>query len=194
LGTRNTSVARSFAQGDISSTGNSLDLAIQGDGFFQVLKSDGTTAYTRAGAFRPNSDGRLCTAQGYPVTPEIQIPADAKSVTVGVDGTVSAITSQDTSSRVIGQLELSRFINPTGLSSEGQNLYTATAASGDAVTNTPGQDGLGSLVVGSLENSNVNLVSEMVNMIQAQRGYEINSKAVQASDDMMRITNSLKAG
>jgi len=194
LGSRNTSLTRTFSQGTITTTGNALDLAIQGDGFFQVQRADGSTAYTRDGTFRVSGDGKLTTAQGYLVSPEIQIPNDASGVTVGADGTVSVTTASSATPRVVGQLELCRFVNPGGLSSEGQNLYTATSAAGDPVVNTPGQDGLGSVASGSLEQSNVNLVQEMVNMIQTQRAYEINSKAVQATDQMMQITNNLRVG
>jgi flagellar basal-body rod protein FlgG len=182
-----------FSQGTITTTGNPLDLAIQGDGFFQVLKADGSTAYTRDGSFRVNGDGKLTTAQGYLISPEIQIPTDAQAVTVGTDGTVSVTTAGSATPKVVGQLELSRFVNPAGLTSEGENIYSATVAAGQPIINTPGQEGLGSLAASSLEQSNVNLVQEMVNMIQTQRAYEINSKAVQASDQMMQMANNLKA-
>jgi len=194
LGSRNTSLTRMFTQGTVSSTGNPLDLAIQGDGFFQVQKPDGSLAYTRAGAFNINGEGKLATAQGYLLSPEIQIPGDAQSVSVGVDGTVSVTTAGGTVPRVVGQLELSRFVNPAGLTSQGENLYAASPAAGEPTVNTPGADGLGTLAPGSLEQSNVNLVQEMVNMIQTQRAYEINSKAVQAADEMMRMTNNLRVG
>ncbi|NTV52185.1 MAG: flagellar basal-body rod protein FlgG [Candidatus Firestonebacteria bacterium] len=194
LGSRNMALSRMFSQGTIISTGNALDLAIQGDGFFQVQRADGSTAYTRDGSLRVDGEGKLSTAQGYALSPEIQIPSDAQAVTVGIDGTVSVTTAGSAVPRVVGQLELCRFLNPAGLTSEGQNLYTATTAAGEPTVNTPGQDGLGSLVPGSLEQSNVNLVQEMVNMIQTQRAYEVNSKAVQATDEMMRMANSLRAG
>jgi flagellar basal-body rod protein FlgG len=194
LGSRNTSLTRMFSQGTVASTGNPLDLAIQGDGFFQVQKPDGSLAYTRAGAFSVNGDGKLATTQGYLISPEIQVPNDAQSVTMGADGTVSVTTAGSTAPRVVGQLELSRFVNPAGLTSQGENLYAATPAAGEPVVNTPGSDGLGTLAAGSLEQSNVNLVQEMVNMIQTQRAYEINSKAIQATDEMMRMTNNLRVG
>jgi flagellar basal-body rod protein FlgG len=194
LGSRNAATVRMFSQGVVENTGNPLDLAIQGDGFFQVMKPDGTAAYTRDGSFRVDSEGRLSTAQGYLVSPEIQIPADTQSVSIGVDGTVSVQTARDSAPRAIGQLELCKFMNPAGLSSEGQNLFVATPAAGDPMVNTPGQEGLGTLASGSLEHSNVNLVQEMVNMIQTQRAYEINTKAIQSTDQMMQMANNLKHG
>ncbi len=192
LGSRNTAIARMFSQGVVENTGNPLDLAIQGEGFFQVQKVDGSIAYTRDGSFRVDSEGRLTTAQGYLVSPEIIIPSDTQQVSISPDGTVNVLTPGYTAPRAIGQLEISRFINPAGLASEGQNIYTLTPAAGDPVVNTPGQDGLGNIAAGSLERSNVNLVQEMVSMIQTQRAYEINTKSIQASDEMMRMANNLR--
>jgi len=192
LGTRNVAMLREFTQGTIETTGNALDVAIQGDGFLQVIKPDGSPAYTRDGALKINGEGYLCTSQGYALSPEIQIPSDAAELTIAADGTITVKTPRDAEAQPVGQLELTRFLNPSGLQSEGQNLLTATSASGEPVAGTPGTDGLGALVAGSLERSNVNLVSEMVSMIQTQRAYEVNSKAIQATDEMMRMSNNLR--
>lgn len=192
LGTQNTAIDRSFTQGTVENTGNSLDLAIQGEGFFQILKPDGTLAYTRDGTLKVSSDSILCTSQGYPLTPEIRIPEDALEISIGTDGTVAVKCSGDSTAKTIAQLELTRFVNPAGLSSEGQNMFTATAAAGETIVNTPGQDGLGSITQGALERSNVNLVVEMVNMILTQRAYEVNTKAIQATDEMIKMANNLR--
>ncbi len=191
IGVQNTAMERSFMQGALENTGNPLDMAVQGDGFFQVLQPDGSVAYTRDGSFKVSGDGLLCTNQGCPVMPEVQIPADAAEVSVAADGTVMVKRSTDATSRPIAQLELARFVNPGSLESLGQNLYASSAASGEVIVNTPGQEGMGTLVQGSLERSNVNLVQEMVNMIMTQRAYEINTKSIQASDDMMKMANNL---
>ncbi len=191
-GTRPSATVREFTTGDLSQTGNPLDLAISGDGFFQVQRPDGTTAYTRDGAFKISADGRVVTSDGYFLLPEITIPEDAVSVAVGQDGIVEVIQfGQDTPTQ-IGQLELARFINPAGLTGIGKNLMTPTSASGTATTNTPGLGGNGTIDQGYLEMSNVSVVDEMVNMIVAQRAYEINSKAIQTADDMASIANNLK--
>lgn len=192
IGVRNAEIARQFTQGTIESTGGQLDLAVQGDGFFQVLRPDGTMAYTRDGSFKVNSEGLVCTNQGFPLVPQIEVPADAVEIIMGADGTVSMKRLQDTIPQPVAQLELSRFINPGSLTSLGQNLYAVSEASGDAIVNTPGQDGLGQVVQGSLERSNVNLVNEMVNMIMTQRAYEMNTKSIQASDEMMKLANNLR--
>jgi len=192
LGVRNAEIQRQFTQGVVESTGNPLDIAIQGEGFFQVLRPDGSMGFTRDGSFTVNAEGILCTAQGYPLSPIIEIPADAAEVQISADGTVSVKRVGDMVPRAIGQLELAQFINPSGLESLGHNLYASTVASGDPMVNTPGQEGLGNLVQGSLERSNVNLVQEMVNMILTQRAYEVNSKSIQAADEMMKMTNNLR--
>jgi flagellar basal-body rod protein FlgG len=192
LGTRNIAIAHEYSQGEISATGNPLDVAVQGDGFLQVVRPDGTLAYTRDGALQISGDGTLCNTQGYHLSPEIQIPADATDVSIAADGTVSVRTAADAVPRPVGQLELSRFVNPSGLQNLGQNLAAATPASGEPQTSTPGTNGLGVLAAGSLERSNVNLITEMVNMILAQRAYEVNTKAVQATDEMMRMANNLR--
>jgi flagellar basal-body rod protein FlgG len=191
-GSKPAASVREFTVGDLQQTGNSLDLAIDGDGFFQVQRPDGTTAYTRDGAFKLSADGRVVTTDGYFLLPELTIPQDTSSLSVGSDGTVEASTvGQDTPTQ-IGQLELARFINPAGLSAIGKNLLTQTSASGAPITNTPAQGGLGSINQGYLEMSNVSVVDEMVNMIVAQRAYEMNSKAIQTADDMSSVANNLK--
>ena len=181
-----------FTQGTLQPTGNDYDLAIKGDGFFKVLMPDGTNSYTRDGAFDIDSQGRLCTSDGFPVQPEIIVPADKTSITIAPDGTVSVTRAGQTSMQQIGQLQLTRFINPSGLLDLGGNLYKNTPASGDPIDDTPGQNGLGTIVQKTLETSNVQIVEEMIKMITAQRSYETNSKAVQAADQMLSTANNLK--
>lgn len=177
-------------QGNLQQTGNRFDLAINGNGFFQIELPDGRTAYTRDGSFQLDSQGQLVTAQGYRVSPGLTFPADTRTVTVGEDGTVT-ITQGDNAQPVqVGNLQLATFVNPTGLESQGQNLYIETAASGAPQQATPGINGAGGLKQGMLETSNVNIVEEMVNMITAQRAYETNSKAVKAADQMLQYVNN----
>lgn len=177
-------------QGNLQQTGNRFDLAVNGNGFFQIELPDGRTAYTRDGSFQLDSQGQLVTAQGYRVSPGLTFPADTRTVTVGDDGTVT-ITQGDNAQPVqVGNLQLATFVNPTGLESQGQNLYIETAASGAPQQATPGINGAGSLKQGMLETSNVNIVEEMVNMITAQRAYETNSKAVKAADQMLQYVNN----
>jgi flagellar basal-body rod protein FlgG len=183
-------VHRTFAQGEFQHTQNPLDLAIEGDGFFQVSLPDGSTAYTRAGSFSVDSEGSIVTADGYPLQPNLAVPANAQGITILPTGVVSAVVAG--ASQQIGTLELARFTNPAGLNSMGKNLYQVTAASGEAVTGTPGQEGFGTVLQGALEGSNVNIAEEMVNMIIAQRAYELNSKAVQTTDEMLAMVNNLK--
>ncbi len=191
-GTRPASTLREFSTGELQSTGNPLDMAIEGDGFFQVRLPDGTTGYTRDGSFRISGDGRIVNPDGYVMMPELSIPEDTTSVSIGRDGTVEVMqVGQDTPTQV-GTLELVRFINPAGLNAIGRNLLTLTSASGNPITNQPGQSGLGEVNQGYLEMSNVEVVDEMVNMIVAQRAYEMNSKAIQTADDMSSIANNLK--
>jgi flagellar basal-body rod protein FlgG len=191
-GTRPVATVRQFAVGDLSETGNPLDMAIEGNGFYQITMPDGTTAYSRDGSFKVSQDGQLTTSDGFFVTPEITVPTEAESISVGFDGRVYAKISGQVDPQELGQIELARFINPAGLEAIGHNLFRTSAASGEAVTGVPGEDGLGSIAQGYLELSNVDVVAEMVNMIVAQRAYEINSKAIQTSDDMSGIANSLK--
>ncbi len=191
-GTRPSTVLKIFSQGNMENTKNELDLAIEGDGFFQIILPNGETAYTRDGSFKLDSDGRIVNSDGFALEPEISIPSDALSISVGIDGTVSVLQAGDSTPSEIGTIELARFVNPAGLISTGRNLYITSEASGDEMTGTPGEDGLGSIAQGFLEMSNVSVVDEMVSMITAQRAYEINSKAIQTSDDMLQIANNLK--
>lgn len=185
-GVRLVATQKIFAQGSIQNTGNALDVAIQGRGFFQVLMPDGSMAYTRDGTFQTDSQGQVVTANGYVIQPPINVPAQTLSVTIGQDGTVSALTAGATAPTQIGTIQLSDFINPAGLQPMGQNLFTQTVASGAAQTDNPGSSGLGTLLQGSLESSNVNVVEELVNMIQAQRSYEITAKGIQTVDSMLQ--------
>jgi flagellar basal-body rod protein FlgG len=191
LGVRTVSTSRQFSQGNLQQTTNSLDMAVRGNGFFQIQMPDGTTAYTRDGAFQVSSTGQLVTNNGYTVQPGITIPANAQTITVGNDGTVSATLPGQTAPQTLGQLQLASFINPAGLESRGQNLYTETAASGTANTAAPGSNGLGEISQGFVETSNVNVVEELVAMIQTQRAYELNSKAIQTSDQMLQRLSQL---
>ena len=184
-GTRAVATSRDFSQGSLSQSGNPLDLAINGQGFFQVQMADGTTAYTRDGAFQVDANGQLVTASGYPVNPAITIPANAQTITIGKDGTVSATVPGSTAPQALGQLQLANFMNPAGLDPRGGNLFAETAASGTPQTGNPATNGLGAINQGAVEGSNVNVVEELVAMIQAQRAYEINSKAIQTSDQML---------
>lgn len=177
---------RLHTQGNLSQTGNPLDVAIQGNGFLQVLMPDGTTAYTRDGSLQQNAQGQLVTSSGYTIQPAITIPPNALTITIGTDGTVSVTQPGNANGTQVGTLQLANFINPTGLQSLGQNLYLQTASSGTPTVGTAGLNGLGTLNQGNVETSNVNVVSELVNMIQVQRAYEMNSKAVSASDDMLQ--------
>jgi len=190
-GTRAVATQRLFLTGDLQQTGNTLDLAIEGDGFFQIQQPSGEIAYTRAGAFKKDSQGRIVTSDGFPLQPEITLPQNALSVTVGVDGTVSTTLPGQQQAQQAGTIQLVRFINPAGLQSHGRNLFLPTQASGDATPGTPGQDGLGTLLQGFIESSNVNVVEEMVGLITSQRAYEINSRAIRTADDMMQTANNL---
>jgi len=192
LGVKPVAVQKIFEQGDFVHTGNSLDLVVEGDGFFQITKPDGTLAYTRSGAFKLDSEGRIVNSDGYPMEPGITIPATTLSISIGSDGKVSVLQPGNNAPTEIGQIEIARFINPGGLSANGRNLYSPTAASGEPTTATPSTEGLGTINQGYIEMSNVNVVDEMVNMIVSQRAYEINSKAVQASDEMLQVANNLK--
>jgi flagellar basal-body rod protein FlgG len=190
-GTRPVSTERIHTQGNLQQTGNSLDLAINGQGFFQIQMPDGTTAYTRDGSFQLDSQGQVVTASGYTVQPAITIPANAQTITIGKDGTISVTQQGQTAATQVGSVQLANFINPTGLESRGENLYVETASSGTPTTNTPGSNGVGVLNQGYVEASNVNVVEELVNMIQTQRAYEINSKAITTSDQMLqRLTQT----
>jgi len=191
-GTRPSTVLKIFSQGNMENTQNELDLAIEGDGFFQIALPNGETAFTRDGAFKLDSDGRMVNSDGFALEPEITIPSDALSISVGLDGTVSVLQAGETTSSEIGTIELARFVNPAGLISMGKNIFMTSEASGDEMTGTAGEDGLGTLAQGFLEMSNVSVVDEMVNMITAQRAYESNSKAIQAADEMLQLANNVK--
>ncbi len=189
-GTRLVSTEKLFTQGNLSHTGNPLDLAIKGRGFFQIQMPDGNTAYTRDGSFQLNSQGQVVTSSGYQLQPAITVPIGSTGVTVGQDGTVSVQTPGSTSPTQVGSIQLAQFMNPAGLQPMGQNLYQTSGASGSPQTSTPGSNGLGSLSQGSIETSNVNVVEELVNMIEAQRAYEMNSKAINTVDQMLRTASN----
>ncbi|MDA8328440.1 MAG: flagellar basal-body rod protein FlgG [Betaproteobacteria bacterium] len=185
-GVQPVSTERLNTQGNLQQTSNNTDVAIQGAGFFQILMPDGTTGYTRDGSFQVNSQGQLVNSSGYSVQPPITIPANALSVTIGLDGTVSVTQQGVTGSVQVGSMQLATFINPAGLQSNGGNILAETSSSGSASTNTPGTNGAGTVNQGYVEASNVNVAEEMVNMIQTQQAYEINSKAITTSDQMMQ--------
>ncbi|WP_420142139.1 flagellar basal-body rod protein FlgG [Sphingomonas sp.] len=181
--------ARIDTQGSMQTTGNALDLAIEGNGFFQVLRPDGSTAYTRDGNFSLSAEGTIVTTDGMPVQPQIQIPDGAQSITIAADGTVSAQLQGQTEANVIGKLQIARFVNPAGLQAVGGNLLIETGASGAAQAGDAGIDGRGNIRQGNLESSNVNIVEELVDMIETQRAYEINSKMIKATDEMLQYAN-----
>lgn len=191
-GTRSIAIQKMFSQGSLMQTENQLDIAIEGEGFFQILQPDGTIAYSRDGSFKKDVTGRVVTSQGFALEPEIVIPQEALALTISEDGTVSVILPGQPIPAQIGQLTLTRFINPAGLSAMGKNLFSTTAASGDPVVGTPGLEGFGPVVQGFLEMSNVKVVEEMVNLIIAQRAYEANSRAIKTSDDMLSEANNLR--
>lgn len=191
LGTRPVATARDFRPGNLRSTGAPLDLAIEGRGFFQIGLPTGETAYTRAGIFHLDAQGSLVTAEGYALQPAIQIPANALSVSISKEGTVSVVLGGESAPQQVGNLELATFQNPAGLRALGGNLFAVTTASGEPTTAVPGAEGMGSLAQGFLEDSNVSVVEEMVNMILGQRAYEASSKVVKASDEMLGQVNNL---
>jgi flagellar basal-body rod protein FlgG len=191
-GVRTVATEKLHTQGNIVQTNNSMDVALQGRGFLQVQMPDGSLSYTRDGAFQIDSTGQLVTAMGYLIDPAITIPEDAQSVTIGTDGTVSVAIQGQAQPSQIGTLQLADFVNPSGLQPIGNNLFIETASSGSPTTGNPGLNGLGTVVQGALETSNVNVVEELVNMIEAQRAYEMNSKAISTSDKMLQyVTNNL---
>jgi flagellar basal-body rod protein FlgG len=190
-GSRAVATQRLFIKGDLQQTANPLDLAIEGEGFFQILQPNGDTAYTRAGAFKKDSQGRMVTSDGFTIEPQITIPDNALTITVGVDGIVSVTLPGQAQPQQVGNIQIARFVNPAGLIAQGRNLFMPTQSSGDATTGTPGQDGLGTLLQGFVEGSNVNVVEEMVGLITSQRAYEINSRAIRTADEMMQTANNL---
>ncbi|MFM2289044.1 MAG: flagellar basal body rod protein FlgG [Pseudomonadota bacterium] len=189
-GVRVVATEKTYTQGSLNNTGNALDLAISGRGFFQVLLPDGTLAYTRAGDFQMNNQGQLVTSSGYAVQPGINIPQGAQSITVGNDGVISVLLSGASAPTQVGQVQLADFVNPAGLQPRGENLLVESASSGSAQTGNPGLSGLGTLNQGMVESSNVNVVEEMVNMIETQRAYEMNTKAIQTTDQMLQYLSS----
>jgi flagellar basal-body rod protein FlgG len=191
MGVRPSSVHKIFSQGDYQNTGNPLDLAIEGDGFFQVETGDGELAYTRAGTFKLDREGRMVTSNGYVLQPEFMVPLDTQSLVVSPDGHVSALSAGG--EELVGaDIPLFTFINPAGLRSLGRNIYMATEASGEAEQGIPGENNVGTVAQGFLEMSNVQIVDEMVNMIMGQRAFEINSKAITTADHMLQIANQMK--
>ena len=192
LGARSSNSEMVQSQGDFETTGNPLDMAIQGTGFFQVQLPSGELAYTRSGSFQVDAQGNVVTSDGYQLQPPITIPQNQTAITIGTDGTVSVALPGQTQAQQIGQIQLATFANPGGLNSMGQNLFLPTTASGDAILGTPGgNEGLGTITQGSIEQSNVNVVEEFVEMILAQRSYESNSKVVQAADQMFQDVNAM---
>ncbi|MFK7955619.1 MAG: flagellar basal-body rod protein FlgG [Lysobacterales bacterium] len=189
-GVRTVATEKLFSQGNLVQTGNALDVAVQGRGFIQILLPDGAQAYTRDGSLQVSADGQLVTSSGYPVQPAITIPSGAETVTLAPDGTVTVkVGGQDTATQV-GTLQLADFVNPTGLQAVGQNLFRESAASGTPQTGNPAQNGLGSLLQGSLETSNVNSVEELIGLIETQRAYEMNSRAIATADQMLEYVNN----
>ncbi len=187
LGVRAAGVTRNFSQGNLQQTGSNTDIAIKGNGFFQVQMPDGSTAYTRDGGFQVDANGQIVTSNGHVVQPGITIPANALTVTIANDGTVQVTTPGATATpQTVGQIQLASFINPAGREPRGQNLFSETAASGTPVASAPGTNGSGTLQQGYVETSNVNVVQELVSMIQTQRAYELNSKAISTSDQMLQ--------
>ncbi|MEL7537873.1 MAG: flagellar basal-body rod protein FlgG [Pseudomonadota bacterium] len=191
-GVRVVGTEKAFTQGGILQTGNQLDVAIQGRGFFQISLPDGTLGYSRDGSFQMNAQGEMVTASGYRLQPALTIPQGAQSVTIGSDGVVSVLLPGQSTTSQVGTLQLADFTNPSGLQPRGENLYVETTSSGTAQTGTPGLTGLGTLQQGALESANVNVVEELVNMIETQRAYEMNSKAISTNDQMLQyLTNNL---
>ncbi|RMF68510.1 MAG: flagellar basal-body rod protein FlgG [Calditrichaeota bacterium] len=191
-GNRPVATIKNFSQGDVVNTSNALDLALDGAGFFQIQRPDGTIAYTRDGNFSISSTGQIVNAAGLQLEPAISIPEDAVSINVGADGVVSVLVAGETDPQEVGQIELAKFINPAGLKNIGGNLFEQTTASGDPILGNPGSDGLGQVLQGYLEQSNVNVVQEMVDLIVAQRAFEVNSRAIRTAEQMLEIANNLK--
>ena len=192
LGVRPQAITKIHSQGYFKETGNNLDMVIAGNGFFQVQMPDGTTAYTRNGAWKLDSDGNIVNDDGLQLVPNITIPADATQISIGIDGTVSVLQPGAAEMQQVGQIEIVNFINPAGLHSSGDNLFLETGASGAPIIGVAGQDGLGQIKQGFVEMSNVQLVEEMTELITGQRAYEANSKAITTSDAMLQTTNELK--
>ncbi|MGM0532930.1 MAG: flagellar basal-body rod protein FlgG [Campylobacterota bacterium] len=192
LGTRPTAIAKMFSQGNFKETGNNLDVAIAGQGFFQIETPNGEVAYSRNGSFKVDQNGTVVNSDGYPLIPEIVVPEDTTDLSIGSDGTVSVMQAGQQDANEIGQIQLVNFVNPAGLHGKGDNLYSQTPASGDAIIALPGEDGTGQTKQGFVEMSNVQLVDEMTDLITGQRAYEANSKAITTSDEMLQTVNQLK--
>jgi flagellar basal-body rod protein FlgG len=191
-GSRVVATTRSFSQGAMQQTGNPLDIAVEGSGFLAVMQPSGQLAYTRAGSLKLDAQGRLSTSNGLIVEPPVTVPANATAVTIGPNGAVSITQPNQTTPTTVGQLQLTMFSNPNGLNSIGHNLFEPTGSSGEPLTGAPGANGAGTILQGSLESSNVDVVSEMVNLIGAQRAYEINSKVVSAADQMLQNATQMR--
>ncbi len=192
LGVRVASTQRQLSQGELRQTGNPLDVAVEGQGFFQVQLPSGDVAYTRNGAFQLDSEGRMVTSDGHPLAGEIAIPPEAQSVTIAADGTVTAVVPGDPQPQNLGQLQIATFANPAGLEAMGKTLFRESGASGAAVLGAPGEGGAGSLMQGTVELSNVNVVEEMIDLIAGQRAYEVNTRVIKAADEMLGQTASLR--
>ncbi len=191
-GVRIVATQKLHTQGNLTQTGNAMDMAILGRGFFQIQQSDGSISYTRDGTFQIDANGQMVTSQGQFLTPTITVPSDTQSITIGQDGTVSVVTGTNTTPTQIGTVQLADFVNPAGLQPDGNNLFVETASSGSPITGTPGLTGLGTLESGAVETSNVNVVEELVNMIETQRAYEMNSKVISTADQMLQyVSNNL---
>lgn len=191
LGTKPVATQMIFSQGDFASTNNSLDLVIQGQGFFQIRRANGDIAYTRNGNFHLNSEGNVVNSEGDLLDPQITIPAEQTGITIGADGTVSVTTAGQNEPQQVGRIELANFQNPSGLQNLGNSLFMPTQSSGEAINGTPGENGLGTLLSGYIEQSNVSVVEEMVNMIVSQRAYEANSKVIRTADEMFTQANNV---
>ncbi len=191
LGVKTSATTRVFTPGVMQSTARPLDIAIEGDGFYQIVKGDGSTAYTRDGSFQVDSVGQLCTSDGYVLQPQITVPQNATEINVTSDGNVSVKVGSDTTQTTVGQIQLVKFQNPTGLLAVGHNLFVETPGSGVPVPGTPGEDGFGTTQQGFLEGSNVQIVDELINLIKAERAFESNSKIVNASSDILQQTNQM---
>jgi flagellar basal-body rod protein FlgG len=192
LGAKTAAVNKIFTAGNIAQTGNELDLAIEGEGFFQIKLPDGGTAYSKAGSFKKDSTGQIVNSDGYPLVPGVVIPNTATKIAIGNDGTVSVLQAGQGTPTSVGTIQLATFSNPAGLSSMGHNLLQPTDSSGTATTGVAGQNGIGTISQGALEMSNVSVMEEMVNMITSQRAYETNSKALQAADEMLQQANNIR--
>ena len=191
LGVKTAATTRVFSQGTAVSTDRNLDISIQGEGFFQVMKTDGTLAYTRDGSLKLDSMGQLCTTDGLLIQPQTTVPQDAKEIDITEDGNISVTVGQDTTQTIVGTIQLVRFQNPSGLLAVGHNMYVETAASGNPIQDTPGQNGMGTVQQGFLEGSNVQIVEELIGLIKAERAFESNSKIISTSSDILKLTNNI---